>query len=225
MMQPIVTRTQRRVESKQVILIAVLVVAVAGVSFVLGVLYGQQGGERLLAGGESDRPRLPMATQIAPPPPPPQPALAVETEKLTFYDTLPKGNQAPLGSGINLPPEAKKPEPRPEVKAGAKSETSRTVEAAAAPPPSVSVQVAPVVKSEGRYVVQVASYRTREDAQKLMKRLEGYRLKPFVETADLGQKGVWQRVFAGPFPSRESADQAVLLLKEKERLNALVRQR
>ncbi len=43
-------------------------------------------------------------TQLAPPPPPHEESAPEKPERLTFYDNLPKGNQAPLGSGINLPP-------------------------------------------------------------------------------------------------------------------------
>lgn len=222
-MQQVVTRTQRRIERKQVGLIAVLVVAVAGVSFALGVMYGRKGGDLPAFSGSVEKPRLPMATQVVVPPPPAQPA-AAEPEKLTFYDNLPKGNQAPLGSGINLPPESKQNEVKPEVRPEVKAAPPAAVEVASPPPAPVPTVSAPVVKPEGAYVVQVASFRTKEDAQKFVKRLEGYRLKPYVESADLGKKGVWYRVFAGPFGSRESADQAVALLKEKERLTALVRQ-
>ena len=74
-------------------------------------------------------------------------------------------------------------------------------------------------------MVQVASFRTSEDARKLADRLKIYQLTTFVESADLGKKGVWYRVLAGPYENREKADQTSALLKAKERLSALVRQR
>ncbi len=44
MAQPVVSRSQRRIERKQLVLAVILILAVAGVSFSLGVLYGKQSG-------------------------------------------------------------------------------------------------------------------------------------------------------------------------------------
>jgi len=218
MIQPVVSRSQRRLERKQLALIIVLVVAIAGVSFSLGVMYGRKGAALPGLAENDDIPKLPMVTKIAAPPKPePEPA-EKPPEKLTFYDNLPKGNQAPLGSGINLPPEQKSAEQEPVAKVEAKP-----VKVAA--PPAPKPAAAPVAKTDGAFVVQIASFRTSEDAEKLAGRLKSYQLTTFVEKADLGTKGVWHRVLSGPYESRESADQAADLLRKKERLSALVRQR
>jgi len=221
MVQAVVTRSQRRIERKQVVLIVVLILAVAGVSFSLGVLFGQSGGSLPGSSTTVDAPKLPMATSVVPPPPPVPEATP---EKLTFYDNLPKGNQAPLGSGINLPPEQKK------TATAVQKKTAVNKKAAAKPvslpsEPSPKPVTASAVSTGGTFVVQVASFRTSEDAGKLSDRLKKYKLTAFVESADLGKKGVWYRVLAGPYEGREKADQAAALLKEKERLSALVRRR
>jgi len=232
MVQPMVTRTQRRVERKQVILVAVLVVALTGASFALGVMYGQRGLEQATANLVAERPSLPRAVQVAPPPLPVVQAPSPEPDKLTFYENLPKGNQAPLGSGINHPPELKRVEKQPESAA-----VAAPVPVAAVPPavpakvtatnplPPPVAAAPPATKAGGALVVQVASFRLKEDAAKLAKRLDDYQLKPFVESADLGPKGVWYRVLAGPFATRDDADRAVVLLKEKEKLSAIVKPR
>ncbi len=230
MMPQMVSRTQRRLERKQLGLIAVLIVAVAGVSFVLGVLYGQKRAVPAVAAVTVERPRQQMATQVVVPPPPPVATTAApEPEKLTFYDNLPKGNQAPLGSGINLPPETKKAEVQPAEQASAKPvekpAVSAVVQSTTAPPPPSAAVAVPAVKPEGNFFVQVASFKAKDDAAKLIDRLQNYQLKPSLEQANLGQKGVWYRVLVGPFATRESADQVVALLKEKERLAAMVRPR
>jgi cell division septation protein DedD len=218
MVQPVVTRSQRRVERKQVVLIAVLVLAVAGVSFALGVMFGQKGGSLPGLAADVGKPRLPMVANVAPPPLPTPEAAPEKPEKLTFYDNLPKGNQAPLGSGINLPPEQTKP--------AKKIKQLEVVKPARLPSEQLPrPATAPVASADGSFVVQIASFRTGEDAEKLANRLKGYQLTTFVETADLGEKGVWHRVLSGPYGKRESADQAAGLLREKERLSALVRQR
>jgi cell division protein FtsN len=218
MVQQVVSRTQRRIERKQLILIIVLILAVAGVSFSLGVMFGKKGGTLPGLAADVEKPKLPMVTKIAPPPLPTTEAAEDKPEKLTFYDNLPKGNQAPLGSGINLPPERKKPAVA-SVKKAAVKPASLPAE------PLAKTVTAPVAATDGDFVVQVASFRTAEDANKLAGRLKTYKLKAFVESADLGEKGVWYRVLCGPYAGRESADQAAVLLREKERLSALVRQR
>lgn len=219
MVQPVVSRTQRRIERKQLMLIVVLIIAVSTVSFSLGVMFGQRNvsNQGLVAEGDSSTPA--KVTQLVPPPPPQEETVQEKPERLTFYDNLPKGNQAPLGSGINLPPgkptKTVQPTPKRIVKQAA-------VKPVAATPKQATV---PTVSAEGSFVVQVASFRTGEDAKGLAARLKLYKLSTFIETADLGDKGVWYRVLAGPYSSREGADAAAALLKEKERLSALVRKR
>lgn len=213
MAQHVVTRTQRRIERKQLVLIVILILVVAGGSFALGVMYG--GKKNALTGGEysTTKPKIPMVTQITPPPPPEAEKPAEQEEKLTFYDNLPKGKQAPLGSGINLPPVQKQPAPKP----------GKTPEQVNIKPSSVP-EAAPVA-TVGSFVVQIASFRTSEDAAKLVDRLKKYSLKAFVEEVDLEDKGVWYRVLVGPYDGRENADKAAGLLREKERFSALVRKR
>lgn len=217
MAQPVVTRSQRRIEKKQLALITILILAVAGVSFSLGVLYGTRAGSSNLD-AENQNTKLPAVTKVVPPPPPLPVAEVEKPEQLTFYDNLPKGNQAPLGSGINLPPQQTKI---------VNVETKHDVPKVAIPPKVLAPEPVkvPVASANGTFVVQVASFRTGTDAKKMADNLKKHHLSTFVESADLGEKGVWHRVLAGPYASREQADQAVGLLREKERLSALVRQR
>lgn len=224
MAQPMVTRTQRRVERKQVVLIAVLILAVAGVSFALGVKFGQRGGSLPGVAYDAEKPKLPMVIQVAPPPPPVPAAESApeKPDKLTFYDNLPKGHQAPLGSGINLPPE----QPPAVVASKPKEEPKAAVLPQTQPAKPAAAPVAvPAVAADGAFIVQIASFRASADAKKLVSRLGSYQLKTSIESVDLGKKGTWHRVLAGPYASRESADQAASLLRDKERLSAIVRQR
>ncbi len=219
MVHAVVTRSQRRIERKQVVVIIVLILVVSGVSFSLGVLFGQSGGSLPGSSVDVEKPKLPMAITVVPPPPP---VAEAASEKLTFYDNLPNGKQAPLGSGINLPPEQKKPTTEVKTKAEAKP---ASLQLESLPKPKPKPTTAPAISTDGNFVVQVASFRTSEDAGKLADRLKIYQLTTFIESADLGKKGVWYRVLVGPYENREKADQTAALLKEKERLSALVRQR
>ena len=217
MAQPVISRTQRRIERKQLVLVVILILAVAGVSFSLGVMFGKQNTAAPEAYSGTAISGQPAVAQIEPPPKPAE-AAAEKPEQLTFYENLPKGKQAPLGSGINLPPEQK-------AKSTGTVRKAQAVSASPPPKPSAKTASRPAVTATGDLVVQIASFRTSQDAAKLAGRLKIYGLTIFVETADLGEKGVWYRVLSGPFPSRENADKAVDFLREKERLSAIVRQR
>lgn len=218
MAQTVMSRSQRRVEKKQTWVIVVLVLLVAGVSFALGVMVGQN-GVALPGFGDAEvqEVRMPPATQVVPVPPPPEPAPEPEPAKLTFYDNLPKGDQVPLGSGINLPPEQAAPATTAKPTAPKPAPVAQAKPVAPAPVPTASKQ--------GEFVVQVASFRTAEDASKYQVRLGKQGLTTYQERADLGAKGIWFRVIAGPYAERTAADQVAALLKEKERVSALVRKR
>ena len=216
MAHSVVTRTQRRNERKQLALVFVLILAVAGASFTLGFIYGQKTAISPEDGQSSAEQRFPGVAQLPAPADPELEKGPQKPEDLTFYDNLPKGKQAPLGSGINLPPKKKGAKP-------ARIDTDNK--------PTKSTSKSEIIKqtsprpTEGAFVVQIASFRSEADAAKLIKRLDPYSLKAFVETVDLGEKGTWYRVLSGPFDTRENAAKTVSLLQEKERLSALIRQR
>lgn len=222
MAQPVVSRTQRRIERKQLVLVFVLTLAVAVASFVLGVMFAERGGSLTGLAADAQKPKPPMAIQIVPPPA--AAGAAEKNDQLTFYENLPKGNQAPLGSGINLPPAQPKPvavdKPQQAVKPALASAPDSVAPASQPKPAAV-----PVIAGEGAFVVQIASFRSSEEANLLADRLKSHRLATFVELADLGEKGRWYRVLAGPYANRQGAEQAAGLVQEKERLSALVRQR
>ncbi len=112
------TRTQRRMEKRQAVILLVLVLVVSLASFTLGVIVGRRGAERDLAqkiqqtekvlvtqtstSAVSSTPApVPQEKDVSPPAEP-----ATEATKLSFYDDLAK-ETVPLGSGINLAPEEK----------------------------------------------------------------------------------------------------------------------
>ena len=84
----------------------------------------------------------------------------------------------------NLPPEqstkAVQAKPKPAVK---KTE----LKPVAAAPKQATV---PTVSAQGSFVVQIASFRTGDDAKGLATRLKLYKLSTFIETADLGDNRI-----------------------------------
>lgn len=75
----------------------------------------------------------------------------------------------------------------------------------------------------GRFTVNVASFRERVRAERLMNELKGKGYKAFVAEAPIPQKGTWYRVSVGHFPSREEAQAFGRTVKEKEGIDFFVR--
>ncbi len=219
MAQPMVSRTQRRTEKRLVTWILVLVAGVAVASFSLGFVIGQQSVSAPVISTELESDQSAVASKSVPLPPQktPEPATA-ETQKLTFYDNLPKGDQAPLGSGINLPPQSSA---ATTVKPAPKQVKAKPQPVQSTPKPLASAAADPA----GAYIVQVASFRAEDDARKLVTRLQNRTLSAMIERADLGDKGVWYRVLCGPYGNRSDADLAAAELQKEERLSALVKRR
>jgi cell division septation protein DedD len=82
-----------------------------------------------------------------------------------------------------------------------------------------------VVKAVGSYLVQAAAFRRSEDARGLQAKLARKGYSVFTEEANLGAKGVWYRVYVGPYASAGAADAVVTRLKAEEKLAGLVRKR
>jgi DedD protein len=93
------------------------------------------------------------------------------------------------------------------------------------PPPKAAVPVVGSPVTAGGYLVQAASFRRSEDARALQAKLGQKGYAAFTEEAHLGEKGVWYRVYVGPFATDTAAAAAVARLKAEEKLTALVRKR
>ena len=220
MNRQVVSRTQRRMEKRQALILLVLILGVSLVSFTLGVAVGRSGARDSGATAVSPAStRLPVAakgggTETA------APAAERPAESLTFYDTLPKGEQPPLGSGINLAPRPASPKLEKE-KPAEPSEPVRKAD----PAPTVKEASRPETSPEGAFVVQAASFRGPDDAVRLKERLSGKAYAAYTEQADLKEKGVWHRVYIGPFATAEAAARVVEKLQAEEKLAALVKKR
>ena len=225
---PVATRTQRRLERRQMVMMIILMAAVTAASFFLGVMVGERGSFPGVS-SRPETPRLPMA-QVAPPP---RPASApAASQKLTFYEDLPKGNAAPLGSGINLPKSSyttPPPPPPAPVAAPVQSAPAAPAAVAAEPPPPVPkpapvAEAPPKASSGGAYVVQVLATKELAEAKRLVEKLKGKGYAAASERADLGAKGVWYRVTTGPYTDKEAATKAAGQLKQQN-FAAIVRKR
>lgn len=229
------TRSQRRMERKQAVLLLVTMLAVSLVSFSLGVMVGKSGSpqtpsaaltpaatEKVVVEKPASRKSDPETKTTGSAEDP-----ADEKTSLTFFDTLPKSDEPPLGSGINQPPAQKKQSPpRDSLKPGLeqaqiKSETDSSGKEQAA---GTAAESAPAVAG-GRFVVQVGSFRDEDDARTLQEKLLKKDFSVFIQQADLGDKGTWYRVRVGPFADAETARGAADLLKAQEKIDGFVTRR
>ena len=236
------TRTQRRMEKKQTLILLILVLAVSLASFFLGAVVGRQGAERELAQKQQAAERIlvtPAPESAAEPvaetadeesaaEAEKQPAAAAEEEtKLTFYDNLAKEEKVPLGSGINLPPQPKAEKPpialpeqpivKKELPVAAKVETPAVTAKVSAPTKQM-----PAVDPQGSYSVQLGSFNSAGDAGAFKKRLLAKNLPAYVAEADLGAKGLWYRVRLGPYRDSDSAKRVQQLVEEQEQIKGFV---
>jgi len=252
MMATLKTRTQRRMEKRQAVILLVLVLVVSLASFTLGVIVGRRGAERDLAQKIQQTEKV-LIAQTSPPvvpsmPPPtteqqvniPSVESASEKTKLSFYDDLTKeaaSQTAPLGSGINLAP-VEKPEVSNVVQPPidlpdqpiVKKETTVVAAVVDQATQDGSIKVAaqnnesemPKADSAGHYAVQIGSFGAAGDAMTLKKKMLDKDYPAFMVEADLGKKGLWYRVRIGPYADSTAAKLAQKLLEKKEQIKGFV---
>jgi DedD protein len=214
---PLLPRNRHRLGKRPTQLPLLLFVAFLCLSsFLVGVWVGR--GQQAVAAIEVSSPQR-MVVEKSPPPvvDPPKPHSG--TEGLTFFESLPKGEQPPLGSGINLPP-ATQPPKQEAVQPAPKAIAEQTALAAApkkVPPPPVTAGAA------GSYLVQAASFAKEEEAQALQARLSKKNYPVFVQSAQLGERGTWYRVMIGPLENTSAAEGIATRLQGEEKLSAMIR--
>ncbi|HEY5672855.1 MAG TPA: SPOR domain-containing protein [Malonomonas sp.] len=232
------TRTERRMEKKQALLLLILVLVVSLASFTLGVIVGQRGAERDLSMKQQAAEQVLVAKLPARTLPQVEtksaPAIAekplteapAEETKLTFYDNLAKESSAPLGSGINLPPQERPQVVQPPISLPDKPIVVKGATKIAAVAESVvDSQPAtgqPKVVAQGSYSVQVGSFAAAVDAGKLKKTLLDKGYPAFTVEADLGKKGMWYRVRLGPYADNDAARTMQLLVEKQDKIKGFI---
>ena len=105
--------------------------------------------------------------------------------KLTFFDTLTKGKGPGAGEAG-----------QPRVKKEEKDAAAPAKEQAAVP-------------SAGKFVIQVASLQEKKKAEELRDRLNSMGYAPYIDSAELSDRGRWYRVKLKGFETREQAQKVV----------------
>jgi cell division protein FtsN len=112
---------------------------------------------------------------------------------LTFYKTLPAGGKGVMGSGLNLKkpaPAATAPHPAP---------------VAAQPTSAAAAQEKP--EASARFVVQIASYRDKQEAERAQAKLSGHGVAAYVLESKFPDDTVWYRIRVGRHLSKTEAEE------------------
>jgi len=208
-----------------------LMVGAVGISFVLGVITGWftfRHMSRNSAGKYAASAEVQRKGGDVPPPSEGQPVAGAagrsQEPSLTFYETLPKGGHAVIGSGLNplkpvehAPAKAAPPATQTPTKPAPAAKPAEPIETAvppkeAAKAPAKSPEPAPakeaVVKEgdgKGKFVVQVASYNTKKDAEALRDRLTAIGIAAYIVESGIPDRGTWYRVRAGRHLDKQAA--------------------
>ncbi|MBU5637193.1 SPOR domain-containing protein [Geomonas sp. Red69] len=165
------------------------------------------------------------AVQPATPAQPAQPGQPAPDVPLTFYKTLPSGGKGAMGSGINTklpevqskaaaaaPAATAAPAPgtapaKPAAAPAAKAPEAKPAEKAAdrAEPAADKPAAADKQGAEARYLVQVASYKDKKEADAVRAKLVAKGVAAYLVESKLQDKGVWYRIRVGRHLSKQEA--------------------
>jgi cell division septation protein DedD len=193
--------------------LALAFVAVAVGSFSLGGVSGWFVCKYKIKSAAVAQPALPIAKDATPQAQQNAPSGAVPKRPevpLSFFETLPKGANAVIGSGLN----PKHDEQQPQMQLKASPATSQQPSSQAALPhaspeqrPAPNPATAPPIPVSKQYTVQVASLRDKSEAESLRKRLAAKGLEVQVIENKVPDKGTWFRVRAGLHLQQAEAQQ------------------
>lgn len=147
---------------------------------------------------------------------------------LQFYSELPKQSvkpapvlePAPQPEVADTRPATPVP-PRPKPVAVPSEAVAARAEVAPVAPVEAAATTSAVV-DDALYRIQIASFRSREDAASMQQKLTQAGFRALVETVDLGDKGTWYRIFAGPYGGRIEADKQLADIEQKVHVKGLL---
>lgn len=202
---------------------------VLGATFGAGVFTGWvlfRGSDRPPAAANATAAAQAKQVPVPQPAVPGPPGAPVPETPLTFYKTLPSGGHGAMGSGVNLklsdPPPQSKAVPAPPAAKAAEAkpaEAKPAPEKGAAEKPAADKSAADKSESqkqealkapsaaEVRYLVQIASYRDKKEADAAQSKLSAKGVAAYLSESKVQGKGVWYRLRVGRHLSKAEADQ------------------
>jgi len=123
------------------------------------------------------------------------------------------------------PPAPSAPKDIPTEKAAEKTGQESTIapvkKAEPVAEPLTSTQKTPAVPdrktspAKGTYTIHVSSFKTQQYAQKQIEHLRDLGFDAYLETVDLGRRGIWHRVKVGHYATRAETEQAIKSIQKK----------
>lgn len=138
---------------------------------------------------------------------------------LSFYKELPKQSVTPAPMPDTPAATAN---PRPEVKAAVSEQSVASVIAKSSGLESHAPDSVKQEKVQGGYRIQLASFRARSDAMVMQGKLAKAGFRALVHQVDLGEKGQWYRIYAGPYHSRAVAEADQKKIEKKIKLKGFL---
>jgi cell division septation protein DedD len=142
---------------------------------------------------------------------PPQPDKAgeggIDAEGTQATAAVPEAASATLGADVQAPAGTK----HPATEAGQPSPPQTTVKKESAQRPKTAVREQEDVKApaaEGQFYVQVVSFREKEKADSLGKRIQTLGYRPRITPTEIPGKGQWHRVTIEGFETKQAAQMA-----------------
>ncbi len=182
--------------------VSIVVVLLAAAGFA-GYRYGVNQGRRLAASSLEQTGESPDPVSLY------APGQGGVDASVTFYSTLTRsrgGDPEPAAA-----PRRKVPAP------GKDDETAPETPV----PPTPRTRDLPA-HQDTNHMLQVASYRDRDSAARLLGELTAAGYTGTVVRADLGDRGVWFRVRVGPYGTEAAAGQALERLTQERKLKGFV---
>ncbi len=139
--------------------------------------------------------------------------------ELTFYKELPKQSVTPApvpdpSAATVKPKQAHKP---------MAAQQAPAVQALDMPEPEPVAVAAPSQASDhNSFRIQLASFRTESGAMAMQRKLARSGFSSQVKVADLGEKGQWFRLYAGPYGSRSAAEKAQQQIDTQMKLKGFI---
>jgi cell division septation protein DedD len=144
--------------------------------------------------------------------------------ELSFYKDLPKQSVMPTPvSSAPVIKAASKAVVKPLTHSAAKTTNSSGIHDNRVITPAVhSSELQKRDVKPDAYRIQIASFRSRSDAAPMQQKLMQSGFPAFIHAVDLGAKGQWFRVYAGPFPSKLTAQSNQRQIEIKMKIKGLL---
>ncbi|KTD61544.1 SPOR domain-containing protein [Legionella spiritensis] len=139
--------------------------------------------------------------------------------KFEFYTLLSRDSSAPTR---RTPPPSQNQSPAPAAVPHASNPSASQPLSPAAPPTPPVTQSNPVTGTNDAYLVQIAAFNKRQDAERLKATLvlKGFDVSLMTVTQ---QNNSWYRVVVGPYHSRAEAEKAQLAVARTEHIKGIIR--